>query len=248
MREYLPSDLPQLRQIWLDVFGDPPELIDGFFCLLPQMGTCCVEAEDGIILGAAYLMHGFTLHRVPSESVRCGYLYAVAVREDFRHRGIGEAVSRGAAELGRRSGIGFLCTLPAERSLYDWYGRILGLHEQSLRRRFRCAQLPSTVGKLSPSEYGIRRETILAAVPHVALNSAAMEFQSLLCETYGGGLYGNEDMLFCAYRDGREWLIQELIPASDSFSMPSGFQSEDSLYLCSDVSFPEGTVWNLTFD
>ena len=77
LRESLPQDSEQLKELWCDVFGDPPELVDAFLSLLPGMGCGCVAERDGRILGAAYLIHGFTLVQPGEKTLHCGYLYAV---------------------------------------------------------------------------------------------------------------------------------------------------------------------------
>ena len=248
MRAYLPSDLPGLKQLWLDVFRDTAETVDAFHRLLPEMGNCCVETDSLGVAGAAYLIHGFTLVQPGCRSIRCGYLYAVSVREDARRRGIGEAVSQGAVQLGRDAGAEMICTLPAEASLYTWYGKILGLLERSERTRWRCDSLPSSARRLTPVEYNRRREALLSSRPHVSLNPAAIAFQALMSEAYGGGLYADDSSIFCAYRDQNAWLIPELLTDGRPDSVPFAFQPERSPYLCSDLPFPEGFLWNLTFD
>ena len=127
LRESAPRDTAQLRQLWCDVFGAPPELVDAFFSLLPGMGCGCVAERESRVVGAAYLIDGFTLLQPGKEPLRCGYLYAVAVHPAARGHGIGAAVSRGAAGLGRERGAELICTLPAEDTLYRWYGEILSL-------------------------------------------------------------------------------------------------------------------------
>ena len=75
LRSSAPQDTEQLRQLWCDVFGDPPELVDAFLSLLPGMGCGFVAEHDGRILGAAYLIDGFTLlqsgQRVVQQQVEC---------------------------------------------------------------------------------------------------------------------------------------------------------------------------------
>ena len=99
LRGSAPQDTEQLRELWCRIFGDPPELVDSFLSHLPGMGCGCVAERDGRILGAAYLIHGFTLLQPNKAPLRCGYLYAVAVHPDARGLGLGAAVSRGSAEL-----------------------------------------------------------------------------------------------------------------------------------------------------
>jgi len=246
LRESAPQDTEQLRQLWCDVFGDPPELVDAFLSLLPGMGCGCVAERDGRILGVAYLIDGFTLLQPGKASLRCGYLYAVAVHPDARGHGIGAAVSRGAAELGRKRGAELICTLPAEESLYRWYGEILSLTHQSTRRVFTCEELPGA-RPLEASEYLLRRETLLQGTPHVLPNASAMEFAASLCRACGGNLFANDDMLFCAYRFQGFWVMPELLPLSAADRV-AGLNSVVHPYLCSDRPLPDGLIWNLTFD
>ena len=247
LRESLPQDFEQLKELWCNAFGDPPELVDAFLSLLPGMGCGCVVECDGRILGAAYLIHGFTLLRPGETSLRCGYLYAVAVRPEARGRGLGAAVSRGAAELGRLHGAELICTLPAEESLYRWYGGILSLTHTSSRRVFFHDVLPAGAQPLEADEYLRRREALLCGIPHVLPNEAAMDFEAALCRISGGGLYALDDMVFFAYPDTGRWVIPELLPLSAADRIP-GLNTEVLPYLCADRPLPEGLVWNLTFD
>jgi len=247
LRESLPQDAEELKGLWCDVFGDPPELVDAFLSLLPEMGCGCVAEHDGRILGAAYLIHGFTLLRPGKAPLRCGYLYAVAVRPEARGRGLGAAVSRGVAELGRLHGVELVCTLPAEESLYRWYGEILSLTHMSTRRVFSRDALPAGVQPLEADEYLRRREALLCGIPHVLPSGAVMDFEAALCRISGGGLYALDDMVFFAYPDKGRWVIPELLPLSAADRVP-GLNAEVLPYLCADRPLPEGLVWNLTFD
>ena len=246
LRESAPQDTAQLRQLWCDVFGDPPELVDAFLSLLPGMGCGCVAERDGRILGAAYLIHGFTLLQPGQAPLCCGYLYAVAVHPDARGHGIGAAVSRGAAELGRNRGASLICTLPAEESLYRWYGEILSLTHQSTRRVFSCETLPEAK-PLEASEYLLRREALLRDTPHAAPNASVMEFAATLCRACGGDLYALDDMLFCAYRFQDRWVMPEFLPLSAADRI-AGLSSVVHPYLCADRPLPDGLIWNLTLD
>ena len=117
-REVRPDDRKALVSLWVRVFGDPPELVEAFLDLLPEMGTGVIEEENGALLGAAYLVDGFTLVAPDAAPEKCGYLYAVAVEEHARRKGIGARLSQAAAKIGRTRGAELICTLPAEHSLY----------------------------------------------------------------------------------------------------------------------------------
>ena len=156
IREVQPRDVPALKQLWVDVFGDPAALVDRFLALLPEMGCGCVAERDGKLLGSAYLIHGLTLVQPGDHSLRCGYLYAVGVAETARGEGLGSELSRTAVSLGRDAGVELTATLPAELSLYHWYEDILSLTCQSVRTVYSVSTLPPSENRIrtAPSPCG----------------------------------------------------------------------------------------------
>ena len=247
LRPVSSQDTEQLVSLWNRVFGDPPALIERFLSLLPEMGCGSVAERDSRILGSAYLIHGFEL-LVPGEaSIRCGYLYAVAVDEDSRGKGLGRELSRAAVSYGKENGVELICTLPAEESLYRWYEEILSLRYHSFRTTFTCLELPQALS-LSAEEYLDEREALLRGLPHVVPNVAAVTFQQALCEAYGGGLFRFENGIFCAYQEEDHFVVPELLLLDRTQPVPTAFSPAAGPYLCSDIPFPDGFVWNLTFD
>ena len=57
IHEYKESDVPWLRSLWLEAFGDEPSLTDTFFELLPSMGVGLVAEFYGELFGAAYVLY-----------------------------------------------------------------------------------------------------------------------------------------------------------------------------------------------
>ncbi|MBR4474622.1 MAG: GNAT family N-acetyltransferase [Oscillospiraceae bacterium] len=246
-REVRREDREALVSLWTRVFEDPAELAADFLDLLPEMGTGVLVEEAGRLLGAAYLLDGFTLLSPGEEAKRCGYLYAVAVEEQARGKGLGARLSRAAADLGRTRGAEFICTLPAEESLYPWYASVLSLHYVNRRILYSSPATPPAK-PLSAEEYGRRREELLAGRSHVRLSPAALRFQHTLCRCYGGGFYTAGDSIFCAYRDEDLWLLPELLCPEGSPPAFDSLRTEERPYLCSDFPFPDGCLWNLSFD
>jgi GNAT superfamily N-acetyltransferase len=246
-REVRPDDRKALVSLWVRVFGDPPELVEAFLDLLPEMGTGVIEEENGALLGAAYLVDGFTLVAPDAAPEKCGYLYAVAVEEHARGKGIGARLSQAAAKIGRTRGAKLICTLPAEPSLYHWYASVLSLHEVTHRALYSSPEIPRAES-LSAEEYGRRREELLAGCCHVRLSPPALRFQEKLCLCYGGGFYAAGDGIFCACREEEGWRIPELLVPGENLPAWDGLRAEEGLYLCSDLPFPDGCVWNLSFD
>ena len=85
-REIRPEDQAALVELWHRVFGDPVSYVEEFFRVLPEIGTGVEAIENGVPVGAAYMITALTLCE-GEMSRRCGYLYAVAVDPAFRGRG-----------------------------------------------------------------------------------------------------------------------------------------------------------------
>ena len=241
--------------------NDSPAFIARFFELLPELGTGAAAFADGRPLGAAYLLTAQELVEGDRRR-RCGYLYAVAVEEDARRRGLGGELSRAAAALWRARGAELLCTMPAERGLYAWYERQLGLR-CALRRERR--DLESRPGAepllLSAAEYGLRREALLRNKPHMALSPAGLLLEEANCRLFGGGLYALDGGIAAAYVHEGVTEVRELLGAPPEAAAALGAalgtektrlwlparEGEPYLAFAPD-DLPADTVWNLAFD
>ena len=112
------GDLPQLRSLWREAFGDPDALIDDFFrtAYLPERCRCLTV--DGTVAAALYWLD------CTCRGARIAYLYAIATAEAYRGRGFCRALMaethRVLAEEGYRGAI----LVPAEPSLFGLYERM----------------------------------------------------------------------------------------------------------------------------
>lgn len=265
IREYRPEDAPALTALWCSCFEDSEKLVTEFFRLLPRMGAGLTAEADGRLAGMAYALTGFTLTDGNYEK-NCGYIYAVAVEKSFRHLGAGRALTKAAAKKAREMGAEMICTLPAEESLYGWYRDILGVKKALCRSKTLIkgeALLPCR--RLGHAEYSHIREELLQKTPHVRLSSSCLEFQRILCEEYGGGLFSCGGGIAAAYMDGGKARIKELVclnekerePVAASVCAALGAQSavlyssspEGEAYIAAEPdALPADCVWNLSFD
>lgn len=209
IRKIRPEDSAALIDLWHRVFCDPEDLAAAFLRLLPEMGGGVAAFADGELAGAAYIVTGLTVGEK-----RAAYLYAVAVSPAFRGMGLGGLLSMSAAALGRRLGADFVCTLPAEAGLYEWYEKRIGTRCALYRRK---VELPAREGPvllpLSPAAYNKRREELLAAFPHLSLCDAAIAYERVNCRCFGGDLYAVGDGIAAAYiEDGRALVREALCP------------------------------------
>lgn len=266
LREYRPGDRAALSALWRQVFGDPEAVVAAFFDALPDMGIGAVAVCAGRPVGAAYVLDALSLVDAAGRQRRCGYLYAVAVDPEHRHQGLGAKLSREAAALSLARGTEFICTLPAEPSLYAWYEEILGLRCALHRKHFAVTARPAwPAEELCPADYLTRREALLAGTPHLRPEAAVMAFAGQFYTLFGGGLYACGGGLCAAYVDEGRALIRELIApegvaAADvaaglcaalgcregQYVLPS---AEGEPYLSAPAGvLPPDCVWNLSFD
>lgn len=197
IRQYSKADVPRLTELWQAAFGDEKELICRFFELLPEMGTAYVAEYGGTVIGMANVLAAVI------EGQRCGYVYAVAVDEAYRSRGVG-------AELMRRINEKFprLCTLPASQGLYAWYEKNLGTDRIS-----RCIyeEIPAKQGdfeikSISSAEYAATRCEFKLGT---AFPLAWYEYERELCRTYGGGMFRCGRAISCGYLENGVLYIKE---------------------------------------
>ena len=266
LREYRPGDRAALSALWRQVFGDPEAVVAAFFDALPDMGIGAVAVCAGRPVGAAYVLDALSLVDAAGRQRRCGYLYAVAVDPEHRHQGLGAKLSREAAALSLARGTEFICTLPAESSLYAWYEEILGLHCALHRKRYPVTAGPGwPAERILPEDYLARREALLAGVPHLRPEAAVMDFAGQFYTLFGGGLYACGSGLCAVYADNGRVLIRELIApagvaaADVAAALCAALGCQEGQYMLPDsegepyLSAPPGIlpadcVWNLSFD
>ncbi len=264
IREYRTADVPGLIRLWTSVFDDTESAAESFFTALPDIGAGAAAFVDGEIAGAAYLIDGQELVG-KGERLRIGYIYGVGVYEKYRRRGIGERLVKAVYELSKRRGADAVACLPAEKSLYAWYERLV-----DFRYTLKCekltvkAEAAETAVHVSAAEYAHRREEALGKRAHVILSAPALEFEKRLFEEYGGGFFMTQSGVCAAYIDGGKALVREVISADRASAIRTAgtvgaalgaaeceirFPAVDGdEYVCSDRPLPDGCVWNLTFD
>lgn len=266
IRQYRPGDRAALTALWRQVFGDPEAVVAAFFDALPQMGIGAVAEAEGRPVGAAYVLDALAVVDAAGRERRCGYLYAVAVAPEHRHQGLGAALSQKAADISLSRGTEFICTLPAEASLYAWYEEILGLGCALHRKPYAVTARPVwPAERLCPEDYLARREVLMAGVPHLRPAPAVMDFAGQFYALFGGGLYACGGGLCAVYVDDGRALIRELIApagaaaADVAAALCAALGCREGQYMLPDsqgepyLSAPAGVlppdcIWNLSFD
>lgn len=205
----VPEDRAALMRLWKRVFGDPDDYLSLFFTHRFVPGQTLVARTSPHAEPAAML---FLLPIVLCSATarwEGRYIYAVATDPDFRSRGLSSLL---LSEVHRRlaaEGLAFSALVPAEPSLFDYYG-VRGFSSEFFRRAVSIVPGPG-------------------AWPDPALSPASLpELLSLRDRVFGSSaLYGRWDGRALAYQQRETQLLggeSSPFPLRVSRVMPSAIR------------------------
>lgn len=208
-------EIPVLEQLWIDVFADPPELIEAFFDAFPPQLHGWVLRRGDEILSSAYLLHG-NLFLSGKEMQASAYVYAVATPKQHRGKGYAGALMRFFTELADQRSL-LLYTRPASPGLFRWYAQVMQTRPSTgmEARIFTVRPIPTKLElrRLTPFEYGQHRERLLAECPHIAMSDVFLKLQEQFLSGDGAGYYAVGTSCCACEKHGGELVIKELLAA-----------------------------------
>lgn len=115
------NDYPGLISLWQEAFGDGEEAIGMFLdsCYNPE--NTVVAEENGRIVSMLFLLEGKM--KIENKLYPSYYLYAAATAKSERGKGLMAELLAFAENIARNRKTDFICLKPAEKSLYDYYGK-----------------------------------------------------------------------------------------------------------------------------
>ena len=107
------TDVPGLKRLWKESFGDEDVYIDRFFERLYRQDNVLLEEKDGMLLGASFFLPGRILTKQGWQEIR--YVYALAVYPKYRGQKIATKLLDEAVKRYRTP----LLTEPADEGLAE---------------------------------------------------------------------------------------------------------------------------------
>lgn len=112
------SQIPELRQLWKDTFGDSDAFLDHFFETAFSLDRCMCTACNDFVVGALYWFDCTFLGE------KIAYIYAVATAKAFRGQGICSSLMEHTHKYLKEQGYAGAILSPAEKTLFDFYGKM----------------------------------------------------------------------------------------------------------------------------
>lgn len=150
----LPEQLPGLKSLWAEAFGDPESFIDIFFstAYAPERSLCI--SRDGEVLAAAYWFD------VEFGGRKGAYVYAVATAVAHRGQGLCRKLMEAIHTRLRQQGYVGVILVPGDDGLRQMYSAMGyadfgGMDLPACR----AAETPVATERISPEEYcALRRQ------------------------------------------------------------------------------------------
>lgn len=176
IRNATPMDIPALRSLWKEAFGDTDAFLDSFFSagFAPQRSHC-VLADDA--LAAALYWFDCSLG-----GEKIAYIYAVATAAAHRGKGLCRALMDSTHAHLQALGYAGAVLVPGEAFLFEMYGK-MGYQVCSHIAEFSCVSgAPLPLREVSADEYAMLRRQLLSAggVVQEKENLAFLQTQSRL--------------------------------------------------------------------
>lgn len=181
------EDIPRLRRLWQDAFGDEDAYLDIFFSAAYAPERSLVLERDGNIAGGAYWMNCAWKDR------KLAYVYAVAIDPGLQNQGLGtrlmEAIHRHLAA----GGYDAVLLVPGSEELRRYYRRF-GYRTVSHRRVTAAPDVPVPIRRISCGQYKLLRRQYLPE------NGIVQEGENLALLDRLAEFYAGPDFIFARSR------------------------------------------------
>lgn len=184
-----PSDIPALRTLWKQAFGDSEEYLDIFFRTAYAPERSRVVCREGKIAGGAYWLD------CSLGETKLAYVYAVAIDESCQSQGLGSRLMEDIHRLLTAQGYFGVLLVPGDEGLRRYYQRF-GYRTVSCHGEYH--PVPGT--RISAERYALLRRSLLPE------NGVIQEGENMAFLNKLAFFYENESTICAVSRQGNRCL------------------------------------------
>jgi len=201
----LPQQIPDLRRLWKEAFGDTDEFLDIFFHRAFSYDRCRCVSIDGEVVSALYWFD------CTWQNKKLAYIYAVATAKSHKGKGLCRALMESSHRQLQKDGYDGAILCPQNEGLFAMYGKF-GYRTCSYVQNFSCVAggEPIELKEATPAEYAAVRRQLLPK-NSVLQEGVTLEFFSTYARLYTG-----RDLALAAYPDEGELVVCELLGDPES--------------------------------
>lgn len=176
-RKLNPADIPQLKTLWKQGFGDSDEEIDRFFTTVwPNAGGFCAE-ENGAVISMVFSLP--VALALADETKKAVYLYAVTTQEKYRRQGVCKKLLSYAEKELKKKNVACMLLVPEDDHLAAYYESLGFTQTPSVQLMDMQEQKPvGSALEISAQAYAGLRETILFDMPHVQYDKVLLSYEA----------------------------------------------------------------------
>lgn len=145
------SQIPALRRLWKEAFGDYDRFLDAFFATAFDVQRCLM-AEPAE--AACYWLD------CACRGQKIAYLYAVATAKESRGRGLCRALMEKAKQVMTAQGYAGILLVPGSESLRQMYAKMGFANATTIHEFTLPASYPQIPEKLTAQEYAAARQAL----------------------------------------------------------------------------------------
>ena len=174
------EDVPALRALWKEAFGDGDAFLDGFFKTAFSTHRASIARIGSDIVGMLYWFD------CEARGERCAYIYAVATAKAQRGQGVCGALMEDTHRLLRDSGYSGAVLVPGSAELFRFYDK-LGYKICSLIDEIAvtAGMAPIPIHEIDKEEYARLRRKFLPA-GGVVQEMENLDFLKVYARFYAG--------------------------------------------------------------
>jgi len=213
------SQIPQLRRLWQEAFGDTDAFLDIFFHRAFSPPRChCITVNEEVVSALYWFDCTWS-------GKHLAYIYAVATAGSHKGQGLCRALMEKTHAHLRRSGYDGSILSPQSKELFAMYGKF-GYRTCSYVQEFTCDAGDEPIGlqQATVAEYAAARRSLLPA-NSVLQEDITLEFLSAFAQLYTG-----DNLVLAAYPNEEKLFVCELL--GDPKAAPQ---------ILTGLGFPKGT-------